>query len=79
PIGSIRRLVVSLRSSCSTDKQACQTVVAFLNMNIYLNVYEDGVSLWKGLNGYFRFYNQERPHKSLSYKTPANCYYANAA
>ncbi|MCF0257444.1 MAG: transposase [Bacteroides heparinolyticus] len=48
-------------------------------MHIYLNVYEDGVSLWKGLNGYFRFYNQERPHKSLSYKTPANCYYANAA
>ncbi|WP_333616464.1 integrase core domain-containing protein, partial [Bacteroides pyogenes] len=47
--------------------------------HIYLNVYEDGVSLWKGLNGYFRFYNQERPHQSLSYKTPANCYYANAA
>ena len=47
--------------------------------HIYLNVYEDGVSLWEGLNGYFRFYNQERPHQSLSYKTPANCYYANAA
>ncbi|MGP1463869.1 IS3 family transposase [Tannerella sp.] len=47
--------------------------------HIYLNVYEDGVSLWKGLNRYFRFYNQERPHQSLSYKTPANCYYANAA
>lgn len=47
--------------------------------HIYLNVYEDGLSLWKGLDGYFRFYNQERPHQSLAYKTPANCYYANAA
>lgn len=47
--------------------------------HIYLNVYENGLSLWKGLDGYFRFYNQERPHQSLAYKTPANCYYANAA
>ncbi len=47
--------------------------------HIYLNVYEDGISLWKGLDGYFRFYNQERPHQSLSYNTPANCYHANAA
>lgn len=47
--------------------------------HIYLNVYEDGLSLWKGLDGYFRFYNGERPHQSLAYKSPANCYYANAA
>ena len=46
--------------------------------HIYLNVYEDGLSLWKGLDGYL-VYNQERPHQSLAYKTPANCYYANAA
>lgn len=42
--------------------------------HIYLNVYENGLSLWKGLEGYFRFYNNERPHQSLSYKTPAKCY-----
>jgi putative transposase len=47
--------------------------------HIYLNIYEDGLSLWKGLEGYFRFYNRERPHQSLSYKTPAECYYAKAA
>lgn len=47
--------------------------------HIYLNVYEDGLSLWIGLEGYFRFYNQERAHQSLNYKTPAKCYYANAA
>ncbi|WP_412096466.1 integrase core domain-containing protein [Bacteroides heparinolyticus] len=44
-----------------------------------MNVYEDGLSLWKGLDAYFRSYNQEHPHQSLSYKTPANCYFANAA
>ena len=42
--------------------------------HIYLNVYENGLSLWKGLDGYFQFYNNERPHQSLSYKTPALCY-----
>ncbi|WP_158602590.1 DDE-type integrase/transposase/recombinase [Proteiniphilum sp. X52] len=47
--------------------------------HIYLNVYEDGIPLWKGLDRYSRFYNQERPHQSLAYKTPANCYFANAA
>lgn len=47
--------------------------------HIYLNVYEDGLSLWKGLDEYFRFYNQERPHQSLSYKISANCYYPYAA
>jgi putative transposase len=42
--------------------------------HIYLNVYENGLSLWKGLDGYFQFYNNERPHQSLSYKTHALCY-----
>lgn len=38
--------------------------------NIYLNVYKDGLSLYKGLETYFGFYNQERTHQSLEYKTP---------
>ena len=42
--------------------------------HIYLNVYQDGLSLWKGLGEYFRFYNHERPHQSLSYMTPDKCY-----
>lgn len=42
--------------------------------NIYLNVYEDGLSLWKGLNDYFQFYNGERLHQSLDYKTPEKIY-----
>ena len=38
--------------------------------HIYLNVYQDGLSLHKGLCDYFEFYNTERTHQSLEYKTP---------
>ena len=42
--------------------------------NIYLHVYENGLSLWKGLNKYLEFYNKQRFHQSLDYKTPAEVY-----
>jgi putative transposase len=42
--------------------------------NIYLNVYENGLSLWKGLEQYFQFYNMERLHQSLDYHTPNQKY-----
>ena len=42
--------------------------------NIYLHVYEDGVQLYEGLKNYFHFYNTERFHQSLDYKTPASLY-----
>jgi len=42
--------------------------------NVYLNVYENGVDLYKGLNQYFEFYNHERIHQSLDYKTPNHRY-----
>jgi putative transposase len=42
--------------------------------NVYLNVYENGVDLYKGLNQYFAFYNNERLHQSLEYKTPFQWY-----
>lgn len=42
--------------------------------HIYLYVYEDGKSLYKGLQWYFSFYNDERGHQSLNYKTPGYMY-----
>lgn len=42
--------------------------------NIYLNVYEDGLNLFKGLQRYFTFYNDERRHQSLDYETPLTMY-----
>jgi putative transposase len=38
--------------------------------HIYLHVAEDGAMLYEGLKKYFLFYNQERLHQSLGYKTP---------
>jgi putative transposase len=45
---------------------------------VYLNVFEDGVQLYEGIRNYFQFYNHERLHQSLGYKTPA-AFYKSAA
>jgi putative transposase len=42
---------------------------------VYLHAFEDGVQLYEGLGVYFRFYNHDRLHQSLSYKTPASLYH----
>lgn len=42
--------------------------------HLYLKVPEQGVELYEGLNEYFSFYNHQRPHQSLDYKTPAMLY-----
>ncbi|MDE0464593.1 MAG: IS3 family transposase [Caldilineaceae bacterium] len=39
--------------------------------NIYLNQYDTVPQLQTGLRAYFDFYNHERPHQSLNYRTPA--------
>lgn len=44
--------------------------------NVYLKDYHDGNSLFLGLNEYFNFYNNKRPHSSLDGKTPMSVYSA---
>jgi putative transposase len=39
--------------------------------DIYLNDYTTVPALEAGLDSYFLFYNHERPHQSLAYRTPA--------
>lgn len=41
---------------------------------IYLHVFDDGVKLYEGMREYFHFYNTERMHQSLNYKTPISVY-----
>jgi putative transposase len=41
---------------------------------VYPRGYEDGLEAFQGLQRYFLFYNNERPHQSLGYKTPAAMY-----
>jgi putative transposase len=43
--------------------------------DIYLKEYENVPSLIRGLGIYFDFYNQERPHQSLEYRTPASIHW----
>src|SRR4051812_17401468 len=42
--------------------------------NIYINNYEHAKELESGLSAYFRFYDEERPHQSLGYRTPGEVY-----
>ena len=42
--------------------------------DIYLMAYIDGWELEAGLKKYFTFYNLERHHQSLDYKTPGELY-----
>ena len=47
--------------------------------HVYLYAYSDGVSLYKGLEEYFEFYNHKRIHQSLNYETPGRRYMICAA
>lgn len=44
--------------------------------DIYIKEYDTVPSLMGGLGDYFPFYNNERPHQSLGYRTPAEVYWA---
>ena len=41
---------------------------------IYIKPFEDGVHLLSEVNEWFRWYNDERPHQSLDYRTPDEVY-----
>ena len=47
---------------------------SFKYEDIYLKGYESVPALEQGLGAYFRFYNEERLHQSLDYRTPAAVY-----
>jgi len=41
---------------------------------VYLHAYQDGREARAGIGEYFRFYNTERPHQALGYRTPAEVF-----
>jgi len=42
---------------------------------VYLNSYQSVPDAWRGLQRYFAYYNHERPHQALSYRSPAEVYW----
>ena len=42
---------------------------------VYLNAYETPREAYRRLSDYFNFYNNERPHQSLGYKTPSEVHF----
>ena len=42
---------------------------------VYLKDYGSVIAAVESLRKYFRFYNTERPHQSLGYKTPTEIYW----
>lgn len=43
---------------------------------VYLKAYQTVRDAVSGLGAYLRFYNEERPHQGLEYRTPANVYFS---
>jgi len=43
---------------------------------VYLKAYQDGKEARVGIGNYFRFYNAERPHQALGYRTPAEVFHS---
>ena len=41
---------------------------------VYLKAYAGGREAKAGLDAYFRFYNTQRPHQALGYRTPAEVF-----
>ncbi len=44
--------------------------------DVYLNAYESGIDLFKGLKHYFQFYNQVRRHSSIGNQRPKDVFLA---
>ena len=42
---------------------------------VYLKVYANVLEAQRGLEDYFRFYNDLRPHQALDYQTPAEVFH----
>jgi putative transposase len=46
---------------------------------VYLKAYENGWEAQAGIDAYFHFYNSQRPHQTLGYRTPAEVFTGNEA
>jgi putative transposase len=45
-------------------------------LEVYLKAYQDGKEARSSIGNHFRFYNTERPHQALGYRTPTEVFNA---
>ena len=41
---------------------------------VYLKAYQNGTEARKGIGAYLDFYNRDRPHQALGYRTPSEVF-----
>lgn len=75
--GFCRAISYRFRRSCARNiHSTVQCGATFKYEDIYPNRYVSVSALFTGLERYFALYNHERLHQSLSYRTPAEVYFA---
>jgi putative transposase len=73
----VERLMSCARAARGAGRSpAAQDARSLKYENIYIREYASVAELIAGLCAYFQFYNTERPHQSLDYRTPAEVHYA---
>ena len=73
-------LCPQLPGTCSRDHNSIDSNLTSGTVNggrseVYINDCEAVPDAKEGINRYMNFYNQERSHQSLDYKTPAEVYF----
>jgi putative transposase len=74
----VERLMSCAAGLCPAHRvcDAAQDARSLKYENIYIREYASVAELIAGLCAYFQFYNTERPHQSLDYRTPAEVHFA---
>lgn len=62
------------KCSCPNSQSQNKLLVAGGELHPYLKDYRSVAELESALTSWFRFYNHERLHQSLKYRTPAEVY-----
>jgi len=71
-----RRRQLQRGAAAALERAGYQELIppSFEYEDVFLRGYETVPELERGLKAYFTFYNDERPHQSLGYRTPAAVY-----
>jgi putative transposase len=64
-------VITGTRAYATGANSLCPDVLMVKYEEVYLKAYQNGKEARYSLGRYFRFYNTQRPHQTLDYRTPA--------